>query len=52
VGAGLTTTDVPWAGIDRVVRLRDLPTDRRHNAKIDVAALRRTLDAEPEADRR
>jgi acyl-CoA synthetase (AMP-forming)/AMP-acid ligase II len=34
-----------WAGIERVEAVEALPTDRRHNAKIDVAALRRLLDA-------
>jgi len=30
--------------IDRVVVLRRIPVDRRHNAKVDYAALRRRLD--------
>ena len=35
---------VPWADVERVVTLPRLPTDRRHNAKIDLAALRTRLD--------
>ncbi len=36
---------VPWAAVERVVAVRALPVDRRHNAKVDVAALRARLDA-------
>ena len=32
-----------WANLDRVVILGNLPVDKRHNAKIDYAALRRML---------
>lgn len=35
---------VAWAGIERVVSVRQLPMDRRHNAKVDVAALAAHLD--------
>ena len=34
---------VPWAGIDAAVPVDALPVDRRHNAKVDVAALRTRL---------
>jgi acyl-CoA synthetase (AMP-forming)/AMP-acid ligase II len=36
---------LPWAGIDRVVELRHIPLDRRHNAKIDYPALHKVLDS-------
>jgi olefin beta-lactone synthetase len=32
-----------WARLDRIVPLRRLPLDRRHNAKVDLPALRRSL---------
>ena len=32
-----------WAGIDRVVVVKELPVDRRHNAKINYPALRRLV---------
>ena len=35
---------VPWAGIDAVVSVDALPVDRRHNAKVDVPALRARLE--------
>ena len=34
---------VPWAGLDEVVAVAALPVDRRHNAKVDVSALRTRL---------
>jgi len=34
---------VPWAGIDAVVAVDALPVDRRHNAKVDLEALRACL---------
>ena len=30
---------LPWAGIDRLVAIERIPTDSRHNAKIDYARL-------------
>ena len=33
-----------WAQLDRVVRLRRIPVDRRHNAKVDYPALRKELE--------
>jgi hypothetical protein len=33
-----------WAKLDRVVAVRRLPVDKRHNAKVDYAELRRMLD--------
>lgn len=35
---------VPWASLERIVVVPRLPVDRRHNAKIDVPALRTLLD--------
>lgn len=35
---------VPWARIEQVVRLRRIPVDRRHNAKVDYPRLRHELD--------
>ena len=35
--------DLTWAGLADIQVLDHLPVDRRHNAKIDYAALRRTL---------
>lgn len=32
-----------WAGVDQVVKVKRLPHDARHNAKIDYPALRRLL---------
>lgn len=32
-------TQLPWAGIDRLIAVRRIPTDKRHNAKIDYAQL-------------
>ena len=32
-----------WIEIDRVVRLEEIPVDRRHNAKIDYVQLARQL---------
>jgi len=32
-----------WASIDQVITLREIPVDRRHQAKIDYPALRATL---------
>jgi acyl-CoA synthetase (AMP-forming)/AMP-acid ligase II len=34
---------VAWAEVDRVAVVRRIPTDRRHNAKVDRAALRALL---------
>jgi olefin beta-lactone synthetase len=30
---------LPWAGIDRLIAVERIPTDKRHNAKIDYAQL-------------
>jgi hypothetical protein len=30
---------LPWAGIDRLIAVKYIPTDKRHNAKIDYAQL-------------
>ena len=32
-------TQLPWAGIDRLIAVERIPTDNRHNAKIDYAQL-------------
>jgi len=32
-------TQLAWAGIDRVIAVEHIPTDKRHNAKIDYAEL-------------
>jgi acyl-CoA synthetase (AMP-forming)/AMP-acid ligase II len=32
-------TQLPWAGIDRLIAVEHIPTDKRHNAKIDYAEL-------------
>jgi len=32
-----------WAQLDRVVQIRSIPVDRRHNAKVDYTALRRAV---------
>ncbi len=37
---------VPWAHVDDVRIVRTLPVDRRHNAKVDYPALRRSLGIE------
>jgi olefin beta-lactone synthetase len=37
-------TALAWAGVDKVVSVRTLRMDRRHNSKIDYAALRTLLD--------
>lgn len=42
--AARVTGAVPWAAVERIVAVEALPVDRRHNAKVDVAALRATLD--------
>lgn len=36
-----------WADLDAVHRVRRMPLDRRHNAKIDEPALRRLLERQP-----
>ena len=36
---------LPWAGIEALVELPQIPLDRRHNAKIDYPALHRALAA-------
>lgn len=36
--------DLAWAQLDDVRFLRPMPVDKRHNAKIDYAALRRALE--------
>ncbi len=35
---------LPWAELDRVVKVPRVPVDRRHNAKIDYTALERVLE--------
>ena len=35
---------VPWAQLDRVVRLPEIPVDRRHNAKVDYPSLEKELE--------
>ena len=35
---------LPWAHLDRVVRLARIPVDRRHNAKVDYPALKKALE--------
>jgi olefin beta-lactone synthetase len=35
---------VAWAGVERIVPIRRIPVDRRHNAKVDYPALKRLLD--------
>lgn len=34
---------LPWAGIDRLIAVEHIPTDKRHNAKIDYAQLNSLL---------
>lgn len=36
-------SSLPWASLDRVVPVRRIPVDKRHNAKIDYPALRKLL---------
>lgn len=36
-------TQLPWAGIDRFIAVEHIPTDKRHNAKIDYAQLESLL---------
>ena len=35
---------LPWAQLDRVVRLARIPVDSRHNAKVDYPALKKALE--------
>ena len=35
--------NLAWAQVDTIRVLRHMPVDKRHNAKIDYAALRRAL---------
>ena len=35
---------LPWAQLDRIVRLSRIPVDRRHNAKVDYTALTKELE--------
>lgn len=44
--AGLEAS-VAWARLDRIVSVAALPVDRRHNAKIDRAALRTMIEEGP-----
>ena len=37
------TGAVPWAGIERVIRVKAIPMDRRHNSKVDYGELRRVI---------
>lgn len=37
------TNVVPWAAIERVIRVPAIPMDRRHNSKIDYVELRRAI---------
>jgi acyl-CoA synthetase (AMP-forming)/AMP-acid ligase II len=39
-------SDLAWASIDRIIRIKKLPVDKRHNAKIDYPELRRLLKCE------
>jgi olefin beta-lactone synthetase len=32
-------TQLPWAGVDRLIAVKHIPLDKRHNAKIDYAQL-------------
>lgn len=41
--AGLLREKMPWANVDEIRVLRAIPTDKRHNAKIDYVELRRIL---------
>lgn len=34
---------LPWAKLDDVIAVKDIPTDRRHNAEIDYPALRKVV---------
>jgi acyl-CoA synthetase (AMP-forming)/AMP-acid ligase II len=36
-------SDLAWADLDAVLPLRQIPVDRRHNAKVDYPALYRLL---------
>ncbi len=36
-------TALAWAQLDRVVRVREIPVDKRHNAKVDYTALSRVV---------
>src|SRR5258705_231320 len=36
-------SDLAWAELDAVLSLRQIPVDRRHNAKVDYPALYRLL---------
>ncbi len=50
-GAGLSADDatllqsLAWAELERLVPVKQLPVDRRHNAKIDYPALAKLLEA-------
>jgi acyl-CoA synthetase (AMP-forming)/AMP-acid ligase II len=43
-GDALLLKALAWAGLERVVPVKHLPVDRRHNAKIDYPALAKLLD--------
>jgi hypothetical protein len=32
-------TQLPWAAIDRLIAVERIPTDKRHNSKIDYSRL-------------
>ncbi len=36
-------SDLAWAELDAVLPLRQIPVDRRHNAKVDYPALYKLL---------
>ena len=36
-------TQLPWAGVDRLIAIKHIPLDKRHNAKVDYTQLESLL---------
>jgi hypothetical protein len=43
--------DLLWSALDGIRILKQMPVDKRHNAKIDYPALQRMLENTPKTDR-